>query len=109
MLGRAPALGRSPPLSVLDPATMKVNTLRVAIQAETSIVVHDSAVFDSISGRWHGVRPDTVRAWRLSTDGPPAFWAWVDAQGRVVQTVQFGLRLVRKPYEVAFGTWHLDS
>ena len=60
----------------------------------------------SARSRWMGARPDTVRAWRISTDstsGRTGFTGWVDESGRVVLATQLlGMTLERRPYEVAF-------
>jgi transglutaminase-like putative cysteine protease len=80
--------------------------VRIRIDAESLFVVGDSARFERSDRRWVVAREDTVRAWRLSTDGPGGFAGWVDEQGRIVRLSQtLGFDLVRTAYEVAFENW----
>ena len=89
---------------------MAPRDVRIDVRAETVFVVNDSSVLDSASGVWHGVLPDTIRAWRIVPEtGGGASEAWVDAQGRVVSSRQMGFELRRLPYEVAFENWRRES
>jgi transglutaminase-like putative cysteine protease len=104
-----PQVGKSYTLPVFDPASMAPKDVRVEVRAETLFVVNDSSVFDSTTMRWRGVRPDTVRAWQLVSESGTGIGGWVDQQGRIVSSTQMGFRLVRRPYEVAFENWRLDT
>ena len=105
-----PRVGQSYVLPLFDPTTMAPRDVRIDVQAETVFVVNDSSVLDTVSGVWHGVLPDTVRAWRLvPQSGGGASASWVDAQGRVVASTQMGFELRRMPYEVAFENWRRES
>jgi hypothetical protein len=104
-----PRVGKSMLLPVLDPTAATPKITRVEIQAESLFVVNDSSVFDSTSGRWVGVLPDTVRAWQLVGESGSGIGGWVDAQGRLVATTQMGFQLRRLPYEVAFENWRRES
>ncbi|MDQ2668247.1 MAG: transglutaminase-like domain-containing protein [Gemmatimonadota bacterium] len=109
-LGERPAVGKHYTLPIFDPIAMATKDVRVAVQAESVFVLQDSSVIDA-AGRWHGALPDTVRAWRLTSDGSATsgFTGWVDEQGRVVLATQLlGLTLERRPYEVAFENWKSD-
>ena len=111
-LGERPKVGKRYTLPMFDPASMSARDIRVAVQAESVFVLQDSSVIDATSGRWQGARPDTVRAWRLASDGGATggFAGWVDEQGRVVIATQLlGLTLERRPYEVAFENWKMDA
>lgn len=111
-LGERPKVGKSYTLPVFDPASMAAVDVRIAVQAESVFVLQDSSVIDPASGRWHGALPDTVRAWRLASEGGSTggFAGWVDEQGRVVLATQLlGLTLERRPYEVAFENWKMDA
>ena len=108
-LGEEPKVGKSYVLPVFDPTTMAPKDARISVRAETTFVVSDSAVLDSTTMRWRGVQPDTLRAWRLSSEGTNGIGGWIDDQGRVVATTQLGLRLERRPYAVAFENWRLDA
>ena len=108
-LGERPKVGKSYTLPIFDPASMVSKDTRIAVQAESVFVLQDSSVIDA-TGRWHGARPDTIRAWRLASQGTGSgFSGWVDEQGRVVLATQLlGLTLERRPYEVAFENWKMD-
>lgn len=103
-LEEKPSVGKTYVLPLFDAASLAPKEVRLEIQAESLFVVNDSSVFDSTSGLWHGVLPDTVRAWQIVSSGP-GLGGWVDAQGRLVATSRFGFRLQRRPYEVAFENW----
>ncbi len=110
-LGERPSVGKTYTLPMFDPASMATKDVRIAVKAESVFVLQDSSVVDQKTGRWHGVLPDTIRAWRLATEGAPpgSFEGWVDEQGRVVRSSQLlGLTLERRPYEVAFENWKQD-
>jgi hypothetical protein len=111
-LGDRPKAGGKLTLPMFDPIAMAQRNVRIAVQAESVFVVPDSSVFDAARSRWRGVRPDTVRAWRISTDstgGRSGFTGWVDESGRIVLATQLlGMSLERRPYEVAFENWKAD-
>jgi transglutaminase-like putative cysteine protease len=110
-LGGTPEVGQKVTLPILDPVAMTARPLVLTIDAETLFVVHDSASIDAEAGRWEGALPDTVRAWHIVPTGATTFQpAWVDEQGRVVESTQFGsLTLRRTAYELAFENWRLES
>ena len=104
-----PKVGKRYVLPVFDPASMGPKEQAFNIRAESLFVLADSAVFDSTTRRWHGVRPDTVRGWNVVAETPGAFTGWVDDQGRILRTTELGFRLERQPYEVAFENWRHDA
>ena len=108
-LGEKPSVGKSFTLPIFDAATMGPKDVRLDVQAESLFVVNDSSVYDSSSGRWHGVLPDTVRAWQIVSQSGSGVGGWVDAQGRLVASTQMGFHLQRRPYEVAFENWRKDA
>jgi transglutaminase-like putative cysteine protease len=112
-LGERPKPGAAYTLPIFDPMSMAPRDVRVRVQAESVFVLQDSSVFDSTSARWRGAMPDTVRAWRLTTEsatGTAGFSGWVDEQGRMVLATQLiGLTLERRPYEVAYENWKADA
>jgi transglutaminase-like putative cysteine protease len=110
-LGGTPGVGQKVTLPILDPVAMAARPLLLTIDAETLFVVHDSATIDTAAGRWRGLLPDTVRAWHVVPSGSTTFQpAWVDEQGRVVESTQFGsLTLRRMPYELAFENWRREA
>ncbi|MGH7669056.1 MAG: hypothetical protein ACRENQ_06140, partial [Gemmatimonadaceae bacterium] len=108
-LGEGPKVGKSYVLPVFNPSTMAPSDARIHVTAETTFVVNDSSVLDPATKRWRGVQPDTVRAWRLQAPDEAGIGGWIDAQGRVVATTRMGFRLERRPYEVAYENWRLDT
>lgn len=115
-LGPRPRAGATYTLPVFDPASMTPRDMQIRIEAESVFVLQDSSVFDQGTRRWLGARPDTVRAWKVSTPatgttgGASGFNGWVDEQGRVVVVNQLlGLTLERRPYEVAYENWKADA
>src|SRR3954468_9393447 len=58
-----PRVGKSYVLPLFDAAALAPKDVRLTIEAESLFVVNDSSVFDSTSGMWKGVLPDTIRAW----------------------------------------------
>jgi hypothetical protein len=111
-LGEQPKVGRRYKLPVFDPVGLTPREVSFSIAAESSFVVNDSSALDRATGTWHGVQPDTLRAFRIVTDtgaGAAGFSGWIDEQGRVVETSQLGFDLRRLPYEVAFENWRLTA
>lgn len=108
-LGETPKVGKRYVLPIFDPASMAPKDVGVTVRAESSIVVNDSSVFDAVTRKWHGVRPDTLHSWELIAEAGGGFSGWVDEQGRIVETSQLGFVLKRLPYEVAFENWRTDS
>jgi len=104
-----PKVGKSYVLPLFDAASLAPKDVRLHIQAESLFVVNDSSVFDSTTGLWKGVLPDTVRAWQIVSENGNGIGGWVDEQGRIVATTQLGFRLQRMPYEVAFENWRRES
>ena len=111
-LGEQPSVGKKYTLPVFDPVGLTPREVTLSVAAESSFVVNDSSSLDRMTGRWQGVQPDTLRAFRIVTDtgaGAAGFTGWIDEQGRVVQTSQLGFDLRRLPYEVAFENWRLAA
>jgi len=104
-----PRVGKSYVLPVFDAASLAAKDVRLEIKAESLFVVNDSSVFDSTSGLWKGVLPDTIRAWQIVSQSGTGIGGWVDEQGRLVATSQMGFHLERLPYEVAFENWRRET
>lgn len=108
-LDERPAIGKSYVLPLFDPAALAPRDVRIDVRAESLFVVNDSSVFDPARRRWQGVLPDTVRAWQITSQSGAGIAGWVDQQGRLVASTQFGFRLERRPYEVAFENWRIET
>ena len=109
-LTEPPKIGKHYVMPVLNPATMQTKNVGFDIRAESSFVVNDSAVFDTVTSRWRGVLPATIRGWQVvARDSGLSFSGWIDDQGRIIETSQLGFVLRRLPYEVAFENWRSES
>jgi len=96
--------GRTSALRVFDPALLAERDVAVTIAAESTLVVPDSADYDSTAMGWVAVHFDTVRAFRLDqrSEGLAASM-WVDAQGHIVRaTSPTGVTLDRTAFELAY-------
>jgi hypothetical protein len=108
-LENKPRVGKSYVLPLFDIASLAPKDVRLDIRAESLFVVNDSSVFDSTSGLWKGVLPDTIRAWEIVPQSGSGAGGWVDEQGRLVSSSQLGFHLQRMPYEVAFENWRRET
>ena len=96
--------GRTFALRVFDPLELAERDVSVTIAAESTLVVPDSAGFDSTAMAWTAAHLDTVRAFRIEqrVEGLTTS-AWIDAQGRIVRaTGPVGFTLERTAYEIAY-------
>jgi len=96
--------GRTVRVPVFDPLELVQRDVSVTIDAETTLVVSDSAAFDSTLMAWTPAHFDTVRAFKIEQRASGlSTSAWIDAQGRVVRaTGPVGLTLERAAYEIAY-------
>lgn len=108
-LDNRPRVGRSTTFPVFDAALMRARNVRLDVRAESLFVVNDSSAFDSTSGRWREMLPDTVRGWQVTSQSGGGVDGWVDEQGRLIASNQLGFQLQRRPYEVAFENWQLSD
>ena len=106
-VGRRLEVGRTYTIRLFDPMLMQEQETEVRILAESTLVVPDSASFDSTAGRWVPARFDTVRAWKVSQQyGGIGISSWVDQQGRIVSaTSPIGFRMERTAFEMAVENW----
>ena len=79
--------GRAYTVSVFDPLLFTERTVTVRVGAESTLVVSDSATYDSTAMAWVPATFDTVRAFGIEQEaGGMRTRAWIDAQGRVVRS-----------------------
>ncbi len=101
-------LGRDVTAWLFDPFTLSERTVAARVTAESTLVVADSADYDSTTMAWVPVRFDTVRAFRLDAAGTGgggggARSTWIDPQGRVVRaTAALGFSMERTAFELAY-------
>jgi transglutaminase superfamily protein len=109
--GGALKAGRTFATRVFDPLELAERDVSVTIAAESTLVVPDSAGFDSTTMAWTAVHFDTVRAFRIEerSEGLTTN-AWIDAQGHIVRvTGPVGLTQERTEYEIAYQNFrHRD-
>jgi hypothetical protein len=108
-LGEGPKVGRKYSLPTFDPETVGSSDAGFTIDAESLFTLVDSARFDEGKGEWVAALTDTVRAWRVSApDATGWHTGWIDAQGRMVQSVRpGGITVRRTAYELAFENWRI--
>ena len=106
-LGETPKVGRKYSFRMFVPeAPGQRGDIQVSILAESLFTVVDSARFDPAQRTWLVALTDTVRAWHASTENGTLINEWIDAQGRVVQSMRSGgITLRRMAYEIAFENW----
>jgi len=96
--------GKTHTIRVFDPMLLVEREVAVTGVAESTLVVADSADYDSTAMAWVPVHFDTVRAFRIDLDaGGMRGRAWVDAQGHIVRaTNPVGFTIERSPFEIAY-------
>lgn len=100
--GRGLRRGRAASASLFDQFSLQTRDVTLRVTAESTLVVADSADYDSTAMAWVAVHFDTVRAFRL--DGAPdGLRLWIDAQGRLVRaTSPRGFSVERTAFEIAY-------
>ena len=94
--------GRTATTRLLDQFTLQFRDITLQVEAESTLVVPDSADYDSTTMAWVPVRFDTVRAFRLD-GGPDGLRLWIDAQGRMVRAISpRGFGIERTAFELAY-------
>jgi hypothetical protein len=96
--------GKTYAIRIFDPLLLAERDVAVTIAAESTLVVADSAGYDSTAMAWIPAHFDTVRAFRIDqeTDGVRTR-AWIDGQGHVVRlTSPVGFTMQRSAFEIAY-------
>ncbi len=96
--------GKTYSVRVFDPLLLAERDVGVTIAAESTLVVADSADYDSTAMAWVPVHFDTVRAFRIEqrTGGDRAT-AWIDGQGHIVRaSTPVGFTMERSAFEIAY-------
>lgn len=104
--------GRSVRVAVFDPILLAERDVAVTVAAESTLVVPDSADYDSTAMAWVPVHFDTMQAFRLDQRaGGVASSAWIDAQGHVVRAwTPGGFTIERTAFEIAYENFrHRDT
>jgi transglutaminase-like putative cysteine protease len=88
---------------LFDPFTLAERDVALRVAAETTLIVSDSADFDSTANVWVPVLWDTVPAFRVDSDSGALDRLWVDEQGQVVRLEQAsGVTVERAAFELAY-------
>jgi hypothetical protein len=100
-------LGEILDLTIVDAQLLDARRVRALVSAESTLVVPDSAAFDSAADRWVPASLDTVPVWLLdfmNADAP--VHAWVDGQGFVVRAWGgAGFEYERSAFELVEREW----
>ena len=103
--GHQLAPGRVFSVPMFDPMAMQQRDVTVRVLAESTLVVPDSAKWDTAGARWVPAREDTLQAWKIAEDFGGTE-SWIDRQGRIVSTVtSMGFKLERTAFELAVENW----
>lgn len=100
--------GKTYSIRVFDPLLLQERDVAVTIAAESTLVVADSADYDSTAMAWVPVRFDTVRAFRIDQEagggaGGARSSAWIDGQGHIVRAANsMGFTMERSAFEIAY-------
>jgi transglutaminase-like putative cysteine protease len=96
--------GRSYAIAVFDPILLTERPVHVTVAHDSTLVVADSAGYDSTAKAWVPVRYDTVRAFLITQSGGDVTTkAWIDGQGRVVRAeTPAGFTIERSAFELAY-------
>lgn len=103
VFGSAPAIGDRYRVKVFDPLLLKEQYVNVAVTAESTLLVPDSAAWDSSAALWVAARWDTLGAWHIvQDDGGLSVQTWIDELGQVVEaTSAIGFTMRRTAFEIA--------
>src|SRR5213079_1666498 len=100
--------GKTYSMRIFDPLLLSERDVAVTIAPESTLVVADSADYDSTAMAWVPIHFDTVRAFGIEqrrTDGRAS--AWIDAAGRIVRATSGGdgggaFTMERSAFEIAY-------
>jgi hypothetical protein len=98
-------------LRVFDPVSLTEREAAFHVRAETTLIVSDSAAYDSVARAWVAVLWDTVPTFRLDADEGATRRVWIDAQGQVVRSEEAGgVVTERAAFEIAYENFrHRDT
>jgi len=103
VFGSDPTIGNEYRLKMFDPLLLKERHVNVTVTAESTLLVPDSAAWDSTASMWVAARWDTLDAWQIVQDeGGLAVHSWVDELGQVVEASSpVGFTMKRTAFEIA--------
>jgi len=97
-------VGRTYALRMFDPLLMSSRDIQVAVVAESTFIVPDSATWVNDQIMWTPARWDTLHAWKVQQDaGGMTVDAWIDDMGLIVRAATpMGFTMERTAFEIAF-------
>ena len=104
---RRPVRGAIRKVNLVDPLRRTFQQVEVAVLADSTFIVPDSAALDRVSREWRPARYDTLASWKITVrdDGPPQT-LWIDEDGLpVAGELLPGLVLERLPFEIATANY----
>jgi hypothetical protein len=104
VFGAEPQVGETYAIRLFDPLILRERDIDVTVIAESTLIVPDSAAFDSATSRWIPARWDTLRAWRIAQNvSGVALRSWIDELGQVIEAESpVGFSMRRTAFEIAF-------
>lgn len=102
-MGGALKVGESVRLPVFDPTSLSTRTVEVQVIEHDTLMIPDSVVLNSGTGRWESAGLDSIPAWRIAeVFGGIRVESWVDADGRILRASSpMGFSMERTEYELA--------
>src|SRR3989442_6293006 len=104
--------GKTYSIGVFDPLLLAQRDVRVTIAAQSTLVVADSAGYDSAAMAWVGGHYHSARAFRIEQQtGGGQSSAWIDAAGPNVRaTSPVAFTMERSAFEIAYENFrHRDT
>ena len=103
VFGSEPAVGNEYQIKMFDPLLLQNKTIDVTVLTESTLLVPDSAAFDSSSSLWVPARWDTLQAWRIAQhESGITVESWIDELGQMIETTSpVGFTIRRTAFEVA--------
>lgn len=104
VFGAEPQVGQTYAVRLFDPLILRERDIDISVVAESTLIVPDSAAFDSIATRWVPARWDTLHAWRISQSVSGLLLnSWIDELGQVIEAESpVGFSMRRTAFEIAF-------
>jgi hypothetical protein len=101
------AVGRTYSSRVFDPSTMSDREVQLRVSARETLIVPDSAGWDTSRRRFVATSYDTIPVWRIEQQfGSITVSNWVDEDGHLVKAESpLGFTLERTAYELADQEW----
>jgi len=103
VFGSEPEVGNEYQIKMFDPLLLNERHVSVTVAADSTLIVPDSAAWDSTASMWVAARWDTLNAWQIvqNTAGL-SVRSWIDELGQVVEaTSPVGFTMKRTAFEIA--------